>query len=46
MSELFDEKCKDCKCGSTDICWSKQNRFYEQWKLDNPNSEYLGWVSI
>ena len=31
---------------SRDIDWELQNKLYQQWLLDNPQAEYLGWVSI
>ena len=30
----------------TDIDWPAQNKLREQWLVDNPDAEYLGWVSI
>jgi hypothetical protein len=26
--------------------WAKQNALREQWLIDNPEAQYLGWVSI
>jgi len=31
---------------STDINWAYQNKLRDQWLLDNPNSQYIGWMSI
>lgn len=31
---------------STDIDWELQNKLNKQWLKDNPQAEYLGWVSI
>lgn len=31
---------------STDIDWAKQNALREQWLIDNPDSQYIGWMSI
>ena len=33
-------------CQMNDIDWPAQNKLREQWLLDNPESKYLGWVSI
>jgi len=30
----------------SDIDWAYQNKLREQWLKDNPDSQYLGWVSI
>ena len=30
----------------TDIDWAKQNTLREQWLIDNPDSQYIGWMSI
>jgi hypothetical protein len=26
--------------------WAKQNALREQWLIDNPDAQYLGWTSI
>jgi hypothetical protein len=26
--------------------WAKQNALREQWLLDNPDAQYIGWMSI
>ena len=31
---------------SRDIDWELQNKLRQQWLIDNPQAEYLGWVSI
>ena len=31
---------------STDINWAYQNKLREQWLTDNPDSQYIGWMSI
>jgi hypothetical protein len=31
---------------STDINWAYQNALREQWLTDNPDSQYIGWMSI
>jgi hypothetical protein len=31
---------------STDIDWAKQNALREQWLTDNPDAQYIGWMSI
>jgi hypothetical protein len=31
---------------STDINWAYQNKLREQWLIDNPNAQYIGWMSI
>jgi hypothetical protein len=31
---------------STDIDWAKQNALRKQWLIDNPDSQYIGWMSI
>jgi hypothetical protein len=31
---------------SHDINWDYQNKLRQQWLKDNPQAEYLGWVSI
>ena len=31
---------------STDINWAYQNALREQWLLDNPDAQYIGWMSI
>lgn len=31
---------------STDIDWAKQNALREQWLKNNPDSQYIGWMSI
>ena len=30
----------------TDVDWAYQNQLREQWLIDNPDSEYIGWMSI
>jgi hypothetical protein len=31
---------------NTDIDWAYQNKLREQWLLDNPDAQYIGWMSI
>jgi len=31
---------------TNDIDWKHQNALREQWLKDNPDANYLGWVSI
>jgi len=31
---------------STDINWAYQNKLREQWLIDNPDAQYIGWMSI
>ena len=31
---------------STDIDWPKQNALREQWLINNPDAQYIGWMSI
>jgi hypothetical protein len=31
---------------STDINWAYQNKLREQWLANNPDAQYMGWVSI
>ena len=31
---------------STEIDWAYQNALREQWLKDNPDSGYIGWMSI
>ena len=31
---------------STDIDWAYQNALRMQWLIDNPDSQYIGWMSI
>ena len=31
---------------SNEIDWEYQNKLRQQWLMDNPDSKYLGWVSI
>jgi len=31
---------------STDIDWAYQNALRKQWLIDNPDSQYIGWMSI
>ena len=26
--------------------WAKQNALREQWLIDNPDAQYIGWMSI
>jgi hypothetical protein len=42
----IDNNCGDCGCKSNDICWPQQNELREKWLTDNPDSKYLGWMSI
>ena len=28
------------------IDWTYQNNLREQWLLDNPDAQYIGWMSI
>ena len=28
------------------INWAYQNELRKQWLLDNPNAQYIGWMSI
>jgi hypothetical protein len=28
------------------INWAYQNKLREQWLLDNPDAQYIGWMSI
>ena len=31
---------------NTDIDWAHQNKLREQWLVDNPDAQYIGWMSI
>jgi hypothetical protein len=31
---------------STDINWALQNKLREEWLANNPDAQYMGWVSI
>ena len=31
---------------ATNEDWIKQNKLREQWLKDNPDSQYIGWMSI
>jgi len=31
---------------STDINWAYQNKLREKWLIDNPDAQYIGWMSI
>lgn len=31
---------------SRNIDWAYQNKLREQWLKDNPDSQYIGWMSI
>jgi hypothetical protein len=31
---------------SHDVDWKLQNKLRQQWLINNPQAEYLGWVSI
>jgi hypothetical protein len=26
--------------------WAKQNAMHKQWLIDNPDAQYIGWMSI
>jgi hypothetical protein len=26
--------------------WAKQNQLHKQWLIDNPDAQYIGWMSI
>jgi hypothetical protein len=26
--------------------WAKQNALHKQWLIDNPDAQYIGWMSI
>jgi hypothetical protein len=26
--------------------WAKQNELHKQWLIDNPDAQYIGWMSI
>lgn len=41
-----DNTCINCKCEPNAICWPQQNKLREQWLKDNPDSQYIGWMSI
>jgi hypothetical protein len=32
--------------GTHEIDWAYQNKLHKQWLLDNPNAQYIGWMSI
>jgi hypothetical protein len=38
--------CPKCGFDTHDINWDKQNKLMSQWRIDNPNAEYAGWMSI
>ena len=38
--------CPKCGKETHDIDWKKQEVLKKQWKTDNPNAEYEGWMSI
>jgi hypothetical protein len=38
--------CANHSEGEHELDWEYQNKLREQWLLDNPNSEYEGWMSI
>lgn len=40
------DTCDLCNQPTHEINWIKQNEAKEQWHKDNPDAEYLGWVSI
>ena len=29
-----------------DVDWDYQNKLHKQWLLDNPDAQYIGWMSI
>jgi hypothetical protein len=31
---------------NTDVDWKHQNELRKQWLLDNPDAQYIGWMSI
>jgi hypothetical protein len=31
---------------ATPADWAKQNALREQWLIDNPDAQYIGWMSI
>jgi len=38
--------CPKCGLATNDILWNNQNKLREQWHIDNPDAEYVGWMSI
>lgn len=38
--------CPKCGLVTNELNWSKQNKLMTQWRINNPNAKYLGWVSI
>jgi hypothetical protein len=32
--------------GTHQIDWAYQNELRKQWLIDNPDSQYIGWMSI
>jgi hypothetical protein len=48
VQEAYDKGFLDGITASkgNDINWEEQNKMREQWLLDNPDSGYIGWMSI
>jgi hypothetical protein len=38
--------CPMCGLESHTMDWKKQNKMMKQWHIDNPDAEYVGWMSI
>lgn len=38
--------CPTCGEPTHDPDWTALNKAGEQWRLDNPNAQYEGWMSI
>ena len=32
--------------GEHEIDWACQNELHKQWLINNPNAQYIGWMSI
>lgn len=44
--EVTQDPCEFCGKPSHKMNWAVENEKMKQWKIDNPNAGYEGWMSI
>ncbi len=38
--------CHYCGLPTHEVDWMRQNKLMKQWKIDHPDAQYEGWMSI
>lgn len=46
FKNMGTEICNVCGECTHDLDWVRQNKLCVQWKVNNPDAEYIGWTSI